>query len=331
MLKNLPALVVCLLTLIFGSGAVAKETDNITGRYKQLADSTEVLDQEMNRRLKELEQEASSDKIPCNKPRDLRILFHDLNGERFFIGSLESWAEDEDKVAKRPMSAHDSVYEGVLDNGWIFNRLKLASTVKVNGQLIGTDKLGHFLDQGFEFYTPYRTSGYDIDTAMRSSIGSERTYSGSSSTGTISYADSVANYHGIQFYHSLAEGQHPYFTCSNGKWKQIRPFKFADYVDAAWDEGINCSLITSPEGKERYINNIYTLEQNAKAQGKQQTYRCPADINACLAIVDRYYTVSKFTISPECKEAAKAYRNELKSTSGKGSNSKPGAVKKGYQ
>jgi hypothetical protein len=322
MFKSLPAVTIFFIGLIFVGVLHAKETDNITGRYKQLEDSTDILDQEMNRRLKELEEEANDQKISCNKIRDFRILFHELNGDRFFIGSMESWAEDEDKVAKRSTSAHDSVYEGVLNNGWIFNRLKLSSTIKVNGQLIGTDKLGHFLDQGFEFYTPYRTSGYDIDVAMRGSIGSERTYSGGSSTGTISYSDSVANYHGIHFYHNLAEGQHPYFTCSNGKWQQIRPFKFSEYVDAAWDEGINCSQISSADSKVRYEQNIAALEQKAQASGKDQKYKCPADINSCLAIVDRYATVSSFTVSPECKDAAKAYRQNLKNSGGS-QNSKP--------
>ncbi|CAE78736.1 TonB-dependent receptor [Bdellovibrio bacteriovorus] len=273
----------------------AKETDNLTGRTKNLPDSTEIFDREMNKRLQELQAEASSEGISCNDPRKLRILFHDLNDARFFIGSLESWAEDNSQIAKRELTAQQSVYDGVLDNGWIFNRLKLASTVKVNGQLVGTDKFGHFIDQGFEFYTPYRQSGYRMSTALHSSLGSEKGYSGGASTGTISYADAMANYQGILFYHALAEGPNPYFRCSQGKWTQIREFRWADYVDAGWDEGINCSVMASPEAQAKFNANL-----------AKQGQTCPADTSACAQLNTRYAVFDEYILSPECRKVAKA-------------------------
>lgn len=279
-----------------------KETDNLTERYKHLEDSTEILDQEMNRRLQELQMEANKKKISCNDPRALRILFHELNGSRFFIGSLETWAEDSTQVPKRSLGASGSVYEGALENGWIFNRLSLASTVKVNGELIGTDKLGHFIDQGFEFYTPYRRSGYDLYPALHSSLGSEKSHSGKSSTGVISYADAMANYHGILFYHSLGEGNQSYFRCSEGQWTQIRKFTWADYVDAGWDEGINCSTIASENGNKKYQENIKKLESR---DGK--TYTCPVASESCGKLNSRYPpTVSQFVLSPDCRKIAKS-------------------------
>ncbi|MDG0815439.1 TonB-dependent receptor [Bdellovibrio svalbardensis] len=304
MLRSYLLLMLIIPTLFLCCVLEAKETDNITGRYKRIEDSTEILDQEMNRRLKELEEEANSDGIPCDKPRDMRVLFHDLNGSRFFIGSMESWAEDNEKIAKRSMPAHDSVYEGVLENGWIFNRLKLASTIKVNGQLIGTDKLGHFIDQGFEFYTPYRQSGYRMSVALDGSLGSEKGYSGGGSTGAVSYADATANYHGIRFYHNLTEGQSPYFRCSQGKWKQVRAFSFSEYVDAGWDEGINCSGIPSKEGRAQFDKNIQKLEVEAQRAGKGERYKCPADPQACVEIQARYMSVDRYVVSPECRKAA---------------------------
>ncbi len=289
----------------------AKETDNLTDRHKHLEDSTEILDQEMNRRLQELQTEANKQKISCNDPRSLRILFHDLNGSRFFIGSLETWAEESSQVPKRSLGAAGSVYEGALENGWIFNRLSLASTVKVNGELIGTDKLGHFIDQGFEFYTPYRRSGYDMYPALHSSLGSEKSHSGKKSTGVISYADSMANYHGILFYHSLGEGSQSYFRCSDGRWTQIRKFTWADYVDAGWDEGINCSVVASESGQNKYHENIKKLEVR-----DNKPYKCPIESGSCGKLNSRYPpTISQFVLSPECRKVEKTSSQPGSSTS----------------
>lgn len=293
-----------LLVSFWFSPIWAKETDNITDRYKPLADSTEVLNREMNRRLQELQREANSEGVACDNPRKLRILFHDLNDARFFIGSLESWAEDESQVAKREAKAADSVYAGVLENGWIFNRLSLASTVSVNGHQVGTDKFGHFIDQGFEFYTPYRRSGYRISTALHSSLGSEKGYSGGGSTGTISYADAMANYQGILFYHALAEGPNPYFRCSQGKWKQIREFLWEDYVDAGWDEGINCSVMASKEAEAKYDDNVAKLEARARQRGRDERYHCPAESAVCSQLKKRYATVASYVLSPLCLKAS---------------------------
>lgn len=316
-----------LLVFFAASFSGAKETDNVTDRYKPLADSTEVLDREMNRRLQELQKEANAEGIACDNPRKLRILFHDLNDARFFIGALESWAEDESKVAKREMSATGSVYEGVLDNGWIFNRLSLGSTVKVNGQLIGTDKFGHFIDQGFEFYTPYRRSGYRLSTALHSSLGSEKGYSGGASTGTISYADAMANYQGILFYHALAEGQSPYFRCSQGKWQQIRAFRWADYVDAGWDEGINCNVMASKQAQAKYDENVAKLEARARQRGKTETYRCPADPAACSQLKKRHALVDTYVLSPACLKVPEQAGGRSSSGSATGSGKKGNGVR----
>lgn len=324
MLKVFWHLTVSGIIFLTGIQVTAKETDNLTGRYKRLEDSTSILDQEMNKRLQELEKEANDEGIPCNKPRDLRVLFHELNASRFFIGSMESWAEDNERIAKRSLAAHESVYEGVLENGWIFNRLKLASTIKVNGQLIGTDKLGHFIDQGFEFYTPYRQSGYKMSTALHGSLGSEKSYSGGGSTGLISYADSAANYHGILFYHSLAEGPSPYFRCSEGRWKQVRSFTFADYVDAAWDEGINCSELASKESQDRYSKNIQNLETAARKSARSERYQCPVSPEACATLKERYVWIDKYVLSPACKKAGSAVFGTSRGVSSPRTSSSPG-------
>lgn len=292
-----------LIILILSPSLLAKETDNLTGRYKRLEDSTEILDKEMNSRLQELVTKANSQKIACTDTKSVRILFHELNPSTNMIGELETWAEDNDKIAKRKATPANSIYNDVLAKGWLFNKLDLASTIKVNGQLIGTDKLGHFLDQGFTFYSTYRRANYDLYPALTGSIGSEGSVMGGKSTGTKSYADSMANYHGIMFYHRLAEGSSPYLKCVGGEWSQSSSFTFADYVDSGWDEGINCSQIVNTESKAIYEKNIQKLEADSKTRGREDNFRCPVDLEACGKLRRRYVTIEKFVLSPECRKA----------------------------
>ena len=297
------SLFLTLIILIISPSLLAKETDNFTGRYKRLEDSTEILDKEMNKRLQELVAKVNSKEIACSDPKSVRILFHELNPSTNMIGELETWAEDNDKISKRKATPANSVYNEVLAKGWLFNKLDLASTIKVNGQLIGTDKLGHFLDQGFTYYTHYRRANYDLYPALTGSIGSEGSIMGGKSTGTKSYADSMANYHGIMFYHRLAEGTTPYLKCVNGEWSQSSSFTFADYVDGGWDEGINCSKVVDEKSNAIYEKNIQKLEADSKARGREDNFRCPVDMQACGKLRHRYISIEKFVLSPECRKA----------------------------
>lgn len=301
-----------LLFFLFFSTAHAKETDNLTGRYRFLEDSTELLDQEMRKRLRELETEANEEKIPCSNPRGMRILFNKLNKGKNFIGSLETWVEDNDKIPKRKATPENSIYKGVFKEAWFFDKIDLASTIKVNGVLVGTDKLGHFIDQGFTYYSHYRKkeghSEYQkIWTALSGSAGEEKGAFGGKSTGTISYADSFANYQGLLFYHRLTEGHQPYFRCTEGKWKLVQEFTFADYINEAWDEGINCSVIPDSAKIEIYNQNIEKIEKEAQSLKKEQSYRCPVDKAACAKLIKNYASYAEFIISPVCKKEGLAY------------------------
>lgn len=297
-----------LAILIFSPSLFAKETDNLTGRYKSLEDSTEILDKEMNKRIQELVAEANDDEIECGNFQKIRIMFHELNPGKNFIGAMETWSEENDKIAKRKGPFSSSIYNGVLDSS--FEKIGLASTIKVNGQLIGTDKLGHFIDQGFSYYTPYRQASSrpggtpisGMKTALNGSIGSEGSIFGSKSTGTKSWADSMANYQGINFYNNLVEGSSPLLKCVEGKWSQIKSFTFSDYVDAGWDEAINCNEISDPKQAAAYEANIQKLEADSKLRGREDNFRCPVDKAACGKLHYRHITYDKFLISPACRK-----------------------------
>jgi|GEM_PF-2988885 hypothetical protein len=332
-----------LLLLALPSFTFAKETDNLTGRYKQLEDSTAIMDAEMNKRLATLVDEANSNKISCIQGIEIRRLFYSENKETLFIGSLETYAEKNDKVAKRKASPSNSVYEGVLAKGMFFDKIDLSSTVVINGQQIGTDKFGHFIDQGYRYYTDFRKrdgQATQLYETLRSSTSSESEY-GKKSTGVVSYGDSMANFKGILFYHNLTEGQTPYLRCANGKWSISRPFSWAEYVDAGWDEGINCSQIVGSKrdgsvdpkddtetAKRRatYDANLKKLEENAARANRSQNYRCPVDEQSCADMKKRYAGYDNFILSPECRAVGKAATSSSKagSTSSGGSSGAAG-------
>jgi hypothetical protein len=116
-------------------------------------------------------------------------------------------------------------------------------TIKVNGQLIGSDKLGHFLSQGRKFYRRW-LKFQDEAKAAEHSAYTERALFGQMTTGVYSNADLVANYEGFLFYRSLFEdnvipGKPAILSWTGDGWIIQREFTWADHVNEYWDEALN--------------------------------------------------------------------------------------------
>jgi hypothetical protein len=131
-------------------------------------------------------------------------------------------------------------------------------TIKVNDQLIGSDKLGHFLSQGRKFYRRYMKY-MDESKAAEHSAYTERALFGQGTTGVYSNADLVANYEGFLFYLSLFEdditpGKSAILLWTGEGWEIQRPFTWADHVNEYWDEALNINHFDNllyPHMKER--------------------------------------------------------------------------------
>ncbi len=102
-----------------------------------------------------------------------------------------------------------------LDPRQLF-RIWHASTFKVYGTYLGSDKIGHFTDMGMHYYKAYasareegRSEREALAAAVRvgthGAIFSERGMVGYLSAGAYSNADLVANYLGLLFYRNLTE------------------------------------------------------------------------------------------------------------------------------
>jgi len=191
-------------------------------------------------------------------------------GGGFISGALENWAADTKKSKLNIPSIDTDIYSALLyDPDPSFN---------LAGVIIGTDKLGHFVDQGFDLFQRFQMSlNKSIDEPMIFSDKLEEEFGpyGLSASGVKSYGDLSANFYGMRFYQNILDGNNPHIKCDEktGKYFLNNPLNWADYVNESFDEGINCSLFFSfeaPFSKQKMSEfNIKMSPKNFKKRIKR--------------------------------------------------------------
>ncbi len=220
--------------------ATAYETDQFSNRDIPIADSTEPLNARVNETLENIiaDWRKGHDEMAV-----VSAIYHEIGGHHW-VDKLERWAMKSDQVEKVATPRYDSVFSGLP---WYALRVTsffgVGKTIRVNDQLIGSDKLGHFLSQGRKYYRRYRRSYSEQDAAQHSAF-TERAIFGRVTTGSYSNADLVANYEGHRFYRSLFEddivpGKPAILRWEDSGWVIQRDFDWADHVNEYWDEALN--------------------------------------------------------------------------------------------
>jgi hypothetical protein len=218
----------------------AYETDQFTGRLTPIADSTEVLDEQVNLAIEEA---VVNWKGRRNDWKVVTSIYNDIGGHHW-VDKIERWAMKSGEVEHLQASRRESIYQGhPLWASRVAAVFGVGPTIKVNGQLIGSDKLGHFLSQGRKFYRRY-LKYQDEAKAAEHSAYTERALFGQMTTGVYSNADLVANYEGFLFYRSLFEddiipGKPAILAWQDDGWVIQRSFTWADHVNEYWDEALN--------------------------------------------------------------------------------------------
>ena len=220
--------------------ASAAETDQYFERSQPIADSTAAMNKKFNAKLAKV--------VKKNRDvRDPRVIVHEvfarLGGYRM-TDKYEEWVRNTPLVEIREVAIRDSIYGGMPF--WSIRAVSvfgLGVTLKVDDQLIGSDKLSHFLSQGRKFHGRYLNSGSERKAAKRGVL-TERAIFGSGMTGSFSNADLVANYEGHLFYRSLFEdniipGKAAILKWTDDGWIMQREFDWADHVNEYWDEALN--------------------------------------------------------------------------------------------
>lgn len=186
---------------------------------------------------------------------------------------------------RRTIARKNSIYRDVsILEGTVLHMAQLGFLLKIGDLYIGSDKFGHFFDTGYEYF---RKSS--LNDAMAYGEMTERTYYGLLTTSVYSYGDLAANLDGYAFWKRLTGGEDAYVTCHNKTWRQQNKFTFSEYVNSAWDEGINCNY---------YRNNHVSLSVDARIM--ELGMSCPIVPGHCKEMIERYGRLANRVVSKEC-------------------------------
>ena len=244
------------LTATGPSIANAYETDQYTQRSAHIRDSTEILNEKVNDTIEEIVAGWSEGH---DEVEFVDAFYRELGGLHW-VDRLERWAMKSPDVDKLEVGRYESVFAD--QPLWASRVTKLfgtGKTIRVNEQLIGSDKIGHFISQGRKFYKRYRVFGSEQMAAERSAY-TERALFGQMSNGIYSNADLVANYEGHRFFRSLFEGgiipgKPAILRWENNGWIVQRGFDWADHVNEYWDEALNVNHFDA--GLYKYMHDTF--------------------------------------------------------------------------
>lgn len=228
-----------LAVLLAVAPARAYETDQFHNRLAPLRDSTPAMNAHVNDALADIVRE-------WRGPRDdwklVNRVYRKLGGLHW-VDRIERWAMSSPEVDKLHTARYESIYAGhPLYATRVTALFGIGVTFKLNGVLVGSDKLGHFFSQGRKFYQRWLVHR-DERRAARRSAATERAIFGRFTTGDYSNADLVSNYEGHRFHRSLFEddivpGKPAILRWLDGRWHVQRAFDWADHVNAYWDEAL---------------------------------------------------------------------------------------------
>ncbi len=218
------------------------------------------------------------------KPDIFEDALHSLTGGAFW-SEIEIQVEKAKHIDKRIIDKSKSVYQDItFIDGPALLMAKLGFLLRIGDLYIGSDKFGHFIDQGFYYYR-----SKSIEDGMRYGEMTEATYYGLFTTGVYSYGDLAANYEGYNFWSSLVKGPNPYVSCRKGVWTQRIPFDWSVHINAALDEGLNCSTYKNEDVTRAVYNRIEALGMT-----------CPVRNGYCDEMRERYGYLAPRIVSPAC-------------------------------
>jgi hypothetical protein len=278
----------CVLSLAISASVMSAEVDSFTNRYLPIKDSLPELNHTANKMLVEainIANDEADDDDSCNEKKlykELRKKFRNHISDEFSNYVIAS-----DEIERIEVGFWGSIYRDIL---WyeafvpgVVARLvydPTAGLLKANGEMIGTDKFEHFLGSGFLYFKKKYLKNLGTREAMDIGVSAETGYMGAVSTGVMAYADLSANFNGMRFWNHMLQkdddilGEQynagPYISCVDKKWVQVKGIDWANYIDAAFDEGINCSKFRS----ERILNKVLTRITELERQDGR-SYTCP--------------------------------------------------------
>ncbi len=278
------------------------ETDNFSCVTSKLEPVQDILNAETNRRIKKALDDVNTEQLKnsflCDHQKMTDVLRNAIAPP--WTGSLEDWAQKA-SISKCVPPSDDNIFTNFsfLDSP-VAKSAGLMPVIKIAQTKIGVDKLSHFMTEGFDYWQKIKKGG-SLKDALAIGIEEEEGGYGWSSTGTKSYGDMSANFHGYLFWSSVFTGERPYLSCVGGTWTQLREFKWEEYVNSSFDESINCNEWKNDRMK--FAANAFTTVLLAKTQKLDQTI-CPIRFQDCMDIAKHLETqppvVMQTIVHPAC-------------------------------
>jgi len=223
----------------------AYETDQYSNRLRPVADSADELNRVTNEALADV---VGAWRGPLDRGRFAYRVYVKLGG-LYWVDRIERYAMKSESVDKLPQHRHRSVFSGApiwaTRVNWAFG---IGDTIRVGDSLLGTDKLGHFISQGYKYYRSHLAGWSEEKIAGRGRFN-ERWLFGQLTTSVYSNADLVANWEGYRFFRSLFEdgivAGKPAIVRETAAGLEIqRSFDWRDHVNDFWDEALNPSFLS---------------------------------------------------------------------------------------
>lgn len=288
-----------MLFLLPVMGLQASEGDAFSARlFTDYKDMEPLLNKEVNKRLVHALNMANKKPHACNQEVAMKSLKSEFL--RPVVGIFEYWSSHNDVLQGHYIKVGDSIYKDLkFSENWPvqLGKFGMATFYNINGTLVASDKFGHFFDEGYTYFDMINRQGLTLQDALNKGISLEEGIYGYERSAVFSYGDLVANRNGYEFWNSLfndKEGKN-YIDCKNNTFYLDRLFKFSRYIDAGWDESINCSKYSNKSVEDRVMKVIADLEQSS---GKKLA--CPVQSNKCAEIVKKYQAEKEYLISPMC-------------------------------
>jgi hypothetical protein len=273
-----------------------------------------VLDARMNELLEALERALAADPPSTLAARDR--LVREVFQHRYvpeLVTPYEEWIKHDAhvplyKVRDKGIFGHAVDYDDARLTWYI----ELSPIVRVSGVLMGIDKLGHFLAQGFQYYEQHRALSRELPASARYEAlrgyghAQEVGALGIATGGVYSFADLAANWAGMLFFLALfddidVEGeQHArYFEpTASGGYRLSRTFHWSEWVSPDWDEVLNPAAVAQRALLDKIADNMHRRAGPKGARRKSICDRYLADPAAFLGphrplLAREHYALSK--------------------------------------
>jgi hypothetical protein len=267
-----------------GKQVKASEIDSFTARYQRIPDARPIIEAQTQVFWAEAIAEANDTRRGCSTDRLYDALRKRFNNH--LVGAMSKWLRKSKELPTKFVPVSESIY-GALSFGEsvvlsTFSGQGMDRLVRIREHDIGLDKFEHFWGSGFQYFN----KGYlsretpSVVPGLKQGLAMEGGLFGATMTGVHSYGDLVANFNGLRFWnHVLAlypdplgrsQQLGPYVTCRDNRWVTLKTPKWADYIDAGWDEGVNCSAFRTDSMMEKVESHLRKLHEETG-----MLYRCP--------------------------------------------------------